>query len=606
MFRLPDSTIAIVASSTMAVIPSFQPGALKVGAGFAMIFTLETRRKKESYWFAGEIEELKIEAGMQWARIMFNDGTCDWHPLDNQYYNTPEEMLPGRIIWRLYTEVPLWEKEQCFIAKPVVDAVVDADVDPVEMGDVVGEDPEEEDPAKASSSGRKPGVSGRKRKAVGSGVGVGVGDGDIKKFVMEAIDEAIDPLKSKISELEEAVNELKHQANEGVSAVYRPRMTGIFTHEDMTDFNKISVAEKAKYLGNGKWQGISDPYRNVKMCASYKLIDAEYACVSKEYDSDNREYYSGSAAYVSWSWYLDAEVVTMTPKEIVTHLKDRSVCKSCAIQCFGGTSSLHQISERGKLCGICKDKLVSFQKQEGVIPECSECIRAMNSEGNRERIVVKAMQMIPKRFDTCGITLRIKESNNGRVPDFIMTGTYSNTKVVKGKFYIVIERDQDQHRGYDRDDELDKMVTQVAPLLKAETSRVFVIRYTPEGKWKDSDDNDVGADIKEGPRLVMVRNWVNWYIASLATTNLKRLITLYMFYDRNNTDNLFEVGSDSFGMTDKAPKGSISPHEFSVECCEVDNQIYAKAQRYVDVKDVFKDVEWKQGDKLSKAIRDGR
>jgi hypothetical protein len=79
-----------------------------------------------------------------------------------------------------------------------------------------------------------------------------------------------------------------------------------------------------------------------------------------------------------------------------------------------------------------------------------------------------------------------------------------------------------------------------------------------------------------------------------------------MFYDRNNTDNLFEVGSDSFGMTDKAPKGSISPHEFSVECCEVDNQIYAKAQRYVDVKDVFKDVEWKQGDKLSKAIRDGR
>lgn len=552
----------------MSLIPTFQQDFLKVGAGFAMIFTLENRRKKESYWFAGEVAELKVKDGVQLAMINFNDGTSDWHPLDSQYYNAPEEMLPGRIIWRLYTEVPSWEKEECFVAKPM-------DTEDAEKA------PEEE----------KRATSSHKRKYDAE---------DIKKLM----DETIAPLRSKVFELEEVINGLKNQANEGVAAVYRPRLTGIFTHEDMTDFNKITTAEKAKYLGGGKWQGISDPFRDVKMCASYKLLDAEYVCMSKEYDADNREYTSGSAAYVSWSWYVDPEVITMTPTEIVTYLKDRSVCKGCAIQCFGGTSSLHQISERGKLCGICKDKLVSFKKQEGVMPECSECIRAMNSEGNRERIIAKAMQMIPKRFDGHGITLRIKESNNGRVPDFIIAGTYSNAKVIKGKLYIVIERDQDQHRGYDKDDEKAKMVTQVATLLKAETSRVFVIRYTPEGKWKDSDGNDMGADIKEGPRLIMVRNWVNWYIAALATTNVKRLITLYMFYDKNNTDDLFEVGSDSFGMADRAPKGAISNHEFSVECGEVDNHIYSKAQRYVEVKEVFKSIEWNQADKLCKAIRD--
>jgi hypothetical protein len=556
-------------------MPTFRPDALKENAGFAAVFSVKEGRKTVSYWFAGRVEELKGSA----VFVKFNDGTEDWMELKAEFYNTPEEMEPGRIIWRLYDTVPTWEKEVCFPStKPVMDA---------EMQEELG--------AAAAAAG----PSTRRRKAP---------ERDIDQMVAEAVEAAVaaavGPFSLRLDNFEATLREMRAKMEEGVVTIQKPRMTGIFTHDDMGDYNRLSVAEKSKYYGDGRWQGIIDPFREIKMCASYKLIDGEFACVSKDYDIDEKKYVSNGAAFLSWSWYADEEVIKMTPTNAIGFLKDRSVCKSCAIQCFHGTGRLHAVSERGKLCGICKDKMVNFKRQEGVMPVCTDCMRIMNCEGNRERIVVKALGMIPYRFDGCGITLRIKESNNGRVPDFVMAGTYSNAIVAKGKFFVIIERDQAQHRGYDRADDKSKMVTQVAPFLRAETARVFVIRYSPDGAWKDTDGTNVGADIGEEARLVMMRNWVIWYISSLSTMNIKRLVTLYMFYDLNNLENLFEVGTDSFGMTDKAPSGVMSDHQYSVELGEVDNFIYAKAQRYVAVDRVFKNLVWSQGDRLSKDIRD--
>ena len=554
-------------------MPTLRPDALKENVGFAAVFSVKEGRKTVSYWFAGRVDELKASAEQDTQAsvfVKFNDGTEDWMELKAEFYNTPEEMEPGRIIWRLYDTVPTWEKEECFpTTKPVAVEV--------EM---------QEDVA---------GPSTRRRK---------VPERDIDKMVAEAVEAAVEPFSLRLDNFEAALQEIRAKMAEGVETIQKPRMTGIFTQDDMGDYNRLSVTEKSKYYGDGRWQGISDPLRTIKMCASYKLLDAEFACVSKDFDVEEKKYVSNGAAFLSWSWYADEEVIKMTPANAIGFLKDRSVCKSCAIQCFHGTGRLHAISERGKLCGICKDKMVNFKRQEGVMPVCTDCMRIMNSEGNRERIVVKALAKIPYRFDGSGITLRIKESNNGRIPDFVMAGTYSNAIVAKGKFFVVIERDQAQHRGYDRVDDKAKMVTQVAPFLRAETARVFVIRYSPDGAWKDADGTNVGADIGEEARLVMMRNWVIWYISSLGTMNIKRLVTLYMFYDLNNLENLFEVGTDSFGMTDKAPSGVMSEHQYSVEFGEVDNIIYAKAQRYVAVDRVFKNLVWSQSDRLSKDIRD--
>jgi hypothetical protein len=551
------------------VIPTFRPDALKENAGFAAVFSVKEGRKTVSYWFAGRVEVLKGSV----VFVKFNDGTEDWMELDAEFYNTPEEMEPGRIIWRLYDTIPTWEKEECFPpTKPVMD-------DEMEMDEAAA------------------GPSTRRRKAP---------ERDIDKMVEEAVEAAVavavGPFSLRLDNFEATLREMRAKMEEGVVTIQKPRMTGIFTHDDMGDYNRLSVAEKSKYYGDGRWQGIMDPFREIKMCASYKLLDGEFACVSKDLDVDEKKYVSNGAAFLSWSWYADEEVIKMTPATAIGFLKDRSVCKSCAIQCFHGTGRLHAVGERGKLCGICKDKMVNFKRQEGVMPVCTDCMRIMNCEGNRERIVVKALGMIPYRFDGCGITLRIKESNNGRIPDFVMAGTYSNAIVAKGKFFVIIERDQAQHRGYDRADDKSKMVTQVAPFLRAETARVFVIRYSPDGAWKDADGTNVGADIGEEARLVMMRNWVIWYISSLSTMNIKRLVTLYMFYDLNNLENLFEVGTDSFGMTDKAPSGVMSDHQYSVEFGEVDNFIYAKAQRYVAVDRVFKNLVWSQGDRFRDAI----
>ena len=573
-------------------MPTLRPEALKENAGFAAVFSVKEGRKTVSYWFAGRVAELKASAELDTQAsvfVKFNDGTEDWMELKAEFYNTPEEMEPGRIIWRLYDTVPTWEKEECFPATK-----------PMEM--------HEEDVAGPSTAGAGPSTAGpssssRRRK---------VPERDIDQMVAEAVEAAVEPFSLRLDSFEAALQEIRAKMAEGVETIQKTRMTGIFTHDDMGDYNRLSVAEKSKYYGDGRWQGISDPLRTIKMCASYKLLDYDFTCVSKEFDVDEKKYVSNGAAFLSWSWYADEEVIKMTPANAIGFLKDRSVCKACAIQCFHGTKRLHVIGERNKLCGICKDTMVSSsgknkkdkKDKEGVMPVCTDCNRIMNCEGNRERIVVKALAKIPYRFDGSGITLRIKESNNGRIPDFVMAGTYSNAIVTKGKFFVVIERDQAQHRGYDRADDRAKMVTQVAPFLRAETARVFVIRYSPDGAWKDADGTNIGADIGEEARLVMMRNWVIWYISSLGTMNIKRLVTLYMFYDLNNLENLFEVGTDSFGMTDKAPSGVMSEHQYSVEFGEVDNIIYAKTQRYVAVDRVFKNLVWSQSDRLSKDIRD--
>ena len=561
-----------MASSTVV---EFDPALVVSGAPIGILFPV-TQGKKDFYrWYVGTINEvMPTKTDHIWASVKFNDGSdADkiW-VLDPQYYDRADAIKDDVVVWRIYESLP-----------------------PVDFEDL------QPTPAK------------KRKGATAPQAPVPVTSQLTVERVQTMIKEALAPFENRLAQLEKTADQPQPLH----------RITGIITHEDMADFNKITPAQKAKYLGEGKWQGINCPLRQIKMCAGYKIQDADYACATRSWDAEERLFFSDPAAYVSWSWYGTDEVLQLTSKDAVSFLKDRSVCKGCANQYFGGTSDLHQIGERGKVCGICKCALVNIRKQAGVMPVCTECTRMMNAENYRERIVTRALRMLAFRFPATDITVRTKESGQGRFADFILVGNYFNANIVtsssagsssstpalsnKGKFYIVIERDQDQHRSYDKADENAKMVTQVAPRLRIESSRVFVIRYCPEGAYKDASGNSMGSDLPEGNRLVMLRNWVIWYITMLSNNSsaLKRLLTLYLWYDLDNTSAsaLFESNTDGFGITDKAPKGTRADHEFSIEFTEVESETFSKSQMFVNPSQVFKSYTASASDKLSKDIR---
>ena len=552
----------------MSVIPNFSATNLVAGAGIGIVFPVG---KKSWRWYHGVVKKVHpIAENTFWAAVEFHDGTEQgkvWELIPDNY-NAIDAVEPNKVIWRLHDSVPIADYEELVLSKPTGDGALSKPT-----GDGAGPSA----PSAPAPSAPAPSTQEDRFKAL--------------------IAEALAPINTRLITLEKEVARVQ------AGATPAPRRTGIFTHDEMAAYNRLSPAQKAKYFGAGRWQGIIYPDDNRKMCASYKINDIDFACVTRKFDTDDQRYVSDAASFVSWAWYADADVIKMTPKELVVYLKDRSVCKTCANQCFGGSSTLHQIADRGKLCGICKATLVKFKVQDGVIPVCTECARIMAAEGSREKIVASALRMLPFRFDTFGITLRTKESSNGRFADFVMAGTYSNPSVVKGKFYVLIERDQDQHRGYDEDDERAKIIAQVAPLLRMESTRVIVIRYNPDGAYKDDHGNAIGADLAEVDRLVMLRNWVIWYIATINTINVKRLLSLYLWYNMDSSEGRFEAGTDGYGMTDKAPKGAVSDHEFSVEANEAEHETYSKTRMYVDVGVVFRNIKWSANDRLSAPIR---
>jgi hypothetical protein len=96
---------------------------------------------------------------------------------------------------------------------------------------------------------------------------------------------------------------------------------------------------------------------------------------------------------------------------------------------------------------------------------------------------------------------------------------------------------------------------------------------------------------------------VIWYIATINTINVKRLLSLYLWYNMDSSEGRFEAGTDGYGMTDKAPKGAVSDHEFSVEANEAEHETYSKTRMYVDVGVVFRNIKWSANDRLSAPIR---
>jgi hypothetical protein len=198
--------------------------------------------------------------------------------------------------------------------------------------------------------------------------------------------------------------------------------------------------------------------------------------------------------------------------------------------------------------GICKDCMKGIRREfvskHSYCYVCSQAARLTKATSAPERQVPICRDCHQKcgERDYLSFLLRIvgvlfprqdfvvkTEQVAGYYPDTVVQfNGYKNGK----PFTVLIEMDTDQHSSEDDDAEVGRIVEIVRKKMRTPEQRVFVIRFDPSGKYKRIVERDNEGIATSARRLVMLRQWIIWYIATAEMDDcVPPFLMLYLWYD---------------------------------------------------------------------------
>ena len=197
-------------------------------------------------------------------------------------------------------------------------------------------------------------------------------------------------------------------------------------------------------------------------------------------------------------------------------------------------------------CAVCHNGN-GIHKAAGMVPVCEECHTDIAKDGNDQNgdDRSRAMKSLEFRFPWLlfewndGMRWRdmFKRSaalaNSIRGPDTVFA---VELQEVGKRAWIVLEEDGNGHADakYPEEEEFNRMVgIQQSLIERGRGDHVFIIRYTPKGRFKTSTDFEAEPD--KTVRLMAVRTWVCWFIVQLLQKKpCAETTVLYLFYDFAN------------------------------------------------------------------------
>lgn len=334
-------------------------------------------------------------------------------------------------------------------------------------------------------------------------------------------------------------------------------------------------------------------------CGKAICCNPKEECISR---SNGRE---GVGAKLPWIVMSD----TMSSDDLNTWdeynravVKTNLVCNKCASLNPG---SYMDWSRRHTLCILCKENHVTSEKPsvlrmnkteiERTLSICNKCstdnaIRA--SIARHEVLVSKSMIPVKKIF--CSMNLDVIMQFKGfsmpmevsTFPDIGITGNYTDLySTEKHSLTIIIEVDPNQHRMYNRKEE----VTRNMRILKnIDSRRVLLIRFSSIGRFQDS--SGMSHDPSPNMRIMILRTWVMWYLESLnnLSGDFPDQLVLYLFYNYDNDNMSFvrqrEIYSPDFrknvGQTYSSPsKGEMDNAVWRYHADPSDEEAVVKLHR---------------------------
>lgn len=363
--------------------------------------------------------------------------------------------------------------------------------------------------------------------------------------------------QSKIKELEQKVKELQDMYNNDIDNINQKliklsdKIDNIDNKNKEDIFTSFYISEKyeelddefrKKLLDGNTLIGVKSPkYYYIKnkpkeettytMCFFYKSGKCkDYVNIKLPYDENQEYLLSKRADFIHLSQLAKIKYRNISVNDLGKEITKYMMCAKCAKNCGIKTNLLFNYTKKKNLCYICKHKVTS--KNIGDQKLCSDCNRC-SGIGN-EHFIIKALEPVAKMFNKDMKTIlhnnyTVHYDNDRRSIDILISGEWNN-KV----FYIMVEKDENKHIGYNKESEIKKMVTQIKGIVKNEANCIL-FRYSSTGKVDGNTHNFDNHMI----RLIVLRQWIILYITLiLKNKQPDNVVIIYLWYDKFNTEEL--------------------------------------------------------------------
>jgi len=279
------------------------------------------------------------------------------------------------------------------------------------------------------------------------------------------------------------------------------------------------------------------------------------------HDDDEDDQKSSYFTYANATWvhmsHMGNPFIREKPgKEAVRILKKNyGMCGHC----ISGTDRDHYINvmKPCQSCCLCKKNSSGLKKDSIThVAICSDCMKVRNQDGGKYFIlpclkplltVFKGIhfRIIKERFVRDQSSLPGEDTNSRRYADQVLQFEKDGYIGI-----IIIERDENQHMERDKKDEKKKMIDQLSGIVLSALQlqknksmhkiKCWFIRYNPYGKYRVNSDREEQSDLRdysEQMRLMMLREWIVWYIHNIS--QVRHCMCSYMWYNYSHARRLY-------------------------------------------------------------------
>ena len=394
--------------------------------------------------------------------------------------------------------------------------------------------------------------------------------------------------EERISKLErEVINLQQNHKKEEI-------IVGKMTQAEGELFELLAVSEKTKYYISQDSNGVKHPEKKHNMCSYYKNMNKP--CQSKT--SVNNKYESAQGVYVSLALFGRKSVRNMPSKEAYGYLKQCALCGPC-VTAYAKSTDMVDIIRRQDMCLLCKVKrksTTSNSKDNNGIQTCLDCAKLYQNDDDCH-ILNKTFGLLRNMYPKLNIQMEnqkhVTYQTKSMSIDFIIRGTTSSNM----NFLFVIEKDEDKHKDYKKEEEIRKMRDQTIGLMKSmyKNIKVVMIRYNPNASYVEGEkSHNMYTSIE---RHIILRQWIIWYIMNIK--EVRKTCVWYFWYDETSRKMLMDPQFDGFAMIYHAPKcPSNNDWKWSPEPSEGSSEKYEKIQdNVVEIDETLG--KWREEDAMS-------
>lgn len=346
-------------------------------------------------------------------------------------------------------------------------------------------------------------------------------------------------LLQKIKNLEQRLNEvettLKQLSNNRISN--SDKLFNIYSISDK--YQRLSSYEKQYYIGGDTMIGVKYEFKdnddNVKtktMCIFYKSGECKSCKVINCTSRRKNIKVSNVAEKIHLNLLANLENRNMSIKDVGNIFRKYMACVKCVTELPIDGNFMFNYHKKSAMCVVCK--ILTASSNIGDNKLCGPCNKyaGLGNEGLLSAAFKPLVFMFKESLETnyqTNVTVT-NDNQERRYIDLLLTCNYNGKKS-----YIMIEKDENQHNSYSKDDELAKINLHIDGLGKSnnnnEKENIIIIRYSSIGNYDGSNKYD-----KHWYRLLILRQWVILYLLSiLDNTQPNNIIMIYMWYTAFDT-----------------------------------------------------------------------